>query len=477
MFSTKTHFISFSISLAWGTGVKKRAHALAETIKSADHIHIVTHIDADGISAGAIAVQTLQRLGKAYSIECIKQLDELVIKRLMNQEHELVWFTDLGSGISTSYPEIPKIITDHHTCPANADLPFHLNPHLFGFDGSHDISGAGVTYLVATAVDAKNADLSALAIVGACGDLQDRKEGKLIGLNRDILNEGIQHKVISPQLDISFFGRETRSLTKLLQYANDPLLPGLSRREDACESFLQNLGIRLKHRDDVRRWIDLSKDEKRVILSGLAQLLLTKGFGYQYASRLISECYHLCNEEVGTELHDAQEFATLLNSTARYGQPDVGINVCLGDRGKELVNAKNLLSGHRVNLVEGLQFAREEEIHKRSYVQFFHAKHGIRDTIVGIVTNMLLNTEDVDAHLPLIGFAYTEHGDVKASARATQQLVDNGLNLSDVMKNAASSLGGVGGGHSIAAGATIPKGKEEEFINRVEQAIKAQLSS
>ena len=99
----------------------------------------MTHIDADGITAGAIASETLRRLGKKYSIECIKQLDEVVINKLLTENHELVWFTDLGSGISTQYPEIKKIITDHHECPPDSDASFHFNPHLFGRDGSYEL--------------------------------------------------------------------------------------------------------------------------------------------------------------------------------------------------------------------------------------------------------------------------------------------------------------------------------------------------
>ena len=154
-----------------------------------------------------------------------------------------------------------------------------------------------------------------------------------------------------------------------------------------------------------------------------------KGFGYEFAKNIVGEVYILKKEKEGTELHDAKEFATLLNSTARYGQHEVGLKVCLGDRDKWLKKAQNLLKGHRHNLVEGLQFAKEEGIEKREFLQFFHAGTGIRDTIVGIVANMLLNSPETRKDLPLIGFAVNDKGDVKASARSTQKLVDNGLNL------------------------------------------------
>ncbi len=278
-----------------------------------------------GLLLGRIASETLRRLGKEYSIECIKQLDEVTIRKLLNENHELVWFTDLGSGISTQYPEIKKIITDHHECPPNSDTSFHFNPHLFGKDGSYELSGAGATYLVSKALSQKNKDLSCLAIVGAIGDLQDRRFCELRGMNTEIVKDGIETGVLQTIKDIRYFGKETRPLAKLLQYATDPLIPGVSGREDASVGFLQELQIELKDRDTWRTWVDLRKEEKRKIVSSIVQMMLSKGFGYQVVSRVLGETYLLCNEEEGTELHDAKEDATLLNSTARYGQYEVGL--------------------------------------------------------------------------------------------------------------------------------------------------------
>lgn len=453
----------------------KRADEIADIIKKSEEIHVVTHIDADGLTAGAIAVETLKRLGKKYSIEFVKQLDDNVLNTLKEKNHELVWFTDLGSSASVVFPEINKIITDHHVCPEDSDLCFHLNPHLFGLDGGFEISGAGATYLVSKAVDKKNMDLSGLAIVGACGDLQDRKNCRLSGVNRDILEDGVKSGVIGSKMDIRYFGRETRPVYKLLQYSSDPIIPGITGRESSCIKFLEKLDIRLKDGDSWRHWIDLSRSEKTIIISAIAKLLLTKGFGHKITKRIVGEVYILTKEKMGTELHDAKEFATLLNATARYDKPDVGLNVCLGDRDKWLKKARNLLRGHRHNLVEGLQVAREEGIVKRQYLQFFHAGTGIRDTIVGIVANMLLNSEDVSSDLPIIGFAYKDEDNVKVSARATQELVDRGLNLSNALRTVAKKFDGIGGGHNIAAGATIPKGKEEEFLDLLEKEIKNQL--
>ena len=414
-------------------------------------------------------------MNKEYTIDFIKQLDTTVLDHLQKEGHELIWFTDLGSSIVESTKSLPIVVTDHHSCSKETDLPFHLNPHLFGLDGSYQLSGAGATYLVATSIDKTLRYLAGIAIVGACGDLQDRKHRRLIGVNEQIIKDGEQAHVLTRQMDISYFGRETRPIHKMLQYANDPILPGITGREQAALQFLDDHHIIIKDDGKWRRWIHLSKQERKTILSALATLLLQKGFGHQTTVRLLSEIYLLTQEEEGSELHDTKEFATLLNSTARYGQYEVGLDVCLGDRSTALRKARSLLRGHRKNLVEGMQYAKEEGIIQRQYVQYFHAKMGIRDTIVGIVTNMLLNDEDIRTDLPLIGFADKNKSEVKASARAHQMLVDKGLDLSKVITSAARQVDGSGGGHNIAAGATIPKGKEETFLLHVEEEVKKQL--
>ena len=51
-------------------------------------------------------------------------------------------------------------------------------------------------------------------------------------------------------------------------------------------------------------------------------------------------------------------------------------------------------------------------------------------------------------------------------------MVDNGLNLATVLRAACEQVGGSGGGHDVAAGGIIPKGKEKEFIELVNRILK-----
>ncbi len=447
------------------------AKSIAETLKKHKKVKIVSHIDADGITAGSIASMCLKREGIEHSVDFVKQLDENVIDKLRNENTELVWFTDLGSGMIDKLEGLNAVITDHHKIQNMQKANNHLNPHLFGKNGAVDISGAGLTYLVAKNMNSKNIDLSALAIIGAAGDMQDSEYGKLIGTNREILQDGRNSGVLDYNINIRFFGRETKPVFKLLQYANDPVIPGLTGREENCIKFLQNLDINMKDEERWRKWIDLNKEEKRKIVSKIVFTLLSKGFGSKNAKRVLGEVYILTKEMLGTELHDAKEFATLLNSCGRYNKTEIGYNVCLGNRDEYLQRARTLLQGHRRTLVDALQFVNNLGITKREYIQYFHAKDNINEKIVGIVAGMLIPYAD---KLPLIAFANSEDG-VKVSARTDRMLIEKGLDLSVVMNQAAEKVGGIGGGHNVAAGATIPKNSEEEFLNEAERIVNEQI--
>ena len=475
-------------------GIFKRAKEIAMLISAAERIVVVSHIDADGITAASIAAKALERLGKEYRVDFVKQLDEQKIEELRDENPPLVWFTDLGSGMVHKMYGINAVVTDHHV-PSSLDVivpprarknlsiffeelsksrVLQLNPHLFNRDGATDISGAGVTYLVARELGKDNVDLSALAIVGAIGDMQDSENLRLIGTNRVILKEGKQHGFIDYFIDARFFGRETRPIFKMLQYSTDPVLPTITGDDKAAIKFLKSLGIPLK-RERWRRWIDLDMDEKRLILSELTRLILRSGYGSVIAKRLIGEVYILPKEEQGTPLHDAKEFATLLNACGRYGDALIGLRVCMGDRDSFYRRAMNMLNRHRRNLVDGLTFVKEIGIVKREYLQYFHAGSKINENIVGIVASMVLSEEGFN-ELPIIAFANSDDGKIKVSVRSPRTLVNKGLDFSIIMREASERVGGTGGGHNIAAGATIPRGKEDEFLDIVEKMIKNKLN-
>ncbi|MFB3763695.1 MAG: DHHA1 domain-containing protein [Methanotrichaceae archaeon] len=452
--------------------------ASAEILKR-DEIAVVSHVDADGLTSASIICKALERREIDYRPLFFRQLDDAALQQIANLGADLVIFTDLGSGMVKEICGIglSAIIADHHKPECTDCRPVaHINPHLVGVDGATQLCGSGVSFLLSSSLSEKNGgndDLSALAIVGAVGDLQDLASGQLIGLNREILGIGERHGVISAKRDIKLFGRQTRPVYKMLEYSQDPYIPGLSGDEDACIAFLQEIGIRLGG-EKWRRWIDLNQDEKARIVSFLLRRGLRSGISNIKLERLVGETYTLLREAEGTELRDANEYSTLLNATARYGHADVGLAVCMGDRDEAFTIARALLSQHRQNLVNGLKLVSEIGITAMKNVQYFDAGDEILDTIIGIVAGMSFQV--ADRSKPILAFARTPEGGLKVSARGTQDLVRSGLDLAEAMSSVAKIVGGIGGGHNVAAGATIPIEAREEFLELVDAAICRQIS-
>jgi RecJ-like exonuclease len=471
-----------------------RARACAERLLAAESVVLASHIDADGLTSAAVAATALDRAGIPFEVVFENQLDAHGIATIAARDADTVLFTDFGSGqlddIARQAPgAFTPVVVDHHQ-PADATTEYHLNPLLEGIDGASELSGAGTTYLLARAVAAAgagdgpvsspgsaaadrghppdgNRDLAALAVVGAVGDMQ-ASGGELSGANRAIVEEGIDAGVLARGTDLALYGRQTRPLHKLLEYASDVRIPGISNSESGSVAFLDDLALDLKRDGEWRRWVDLTDEERRTVVNALLRHAIRRGVPSERIESLVGTTYELLAEPEGTELRDASEFSTLLNATARYERADVGLAVCLGDRDGALERARRLLGNHRRNLSEGIEWVERTGVERAEHLQWFDAGTRIRETIVGIVAGMAMGADGVDDDRPIVAFAEKSEEETKVSARGTHALVRRGLDLSTVMGRAAAEVGGKGGGHDVAAGATIPAGAERAFLERAD---------
>jgi len=455
------------------TQFEDKAKQLADIILNESHVHIISHVDADGLTSAAIICTALERAGINYSVDFIRQLTGNVITQIADLNPGLVVFTDLGSGMCNQITNsgIRAIISDHHRIEGNH--PNMLNPHMFGIDGSTELSGSGTTFLIARAMG-NNDDLSGLAVVGAIGDMQQFKNNKLIGVNKYIVDIGVSCGSVICETDIMLFGKQTRPIFKMLQYSSDPFLPGLTGNEVACVNFIKEAGVH-QHGEKWLRWIDISSEEKQKIIMALFLYASQSDIPKYKIYRLMGEVYTLAKEQEGKETRDAAEYSTLLNATARYDHADIGLAVCMGDRKVMYDRATVLLANHRKNLVDGMNLVKFQGMTKLKNLQYFDAGSKIKDTIVGIIAGMSYSLVD-DKTLPIIAFADTKDG-VKVSSRGNYDLVRNGLNLAVAMNTVSTSLGGSGGGHDIAAGAFIPVENKREFILMLDKIIGEQLKN
>lgn len=438
-------------------------------IKKSEDVRLVTHIDADGLSAGAIMSSVLDHLDIGYEVQFVRQLEPHVIEEI--EPGELTIFTDLGSGhldlLKPRFRRRQTLIIDHHLPVKGWKGLCHLNAHLMGWDGGQEISGAGMVYLVARELGLRN--LSKNAIVGAVGDMQTFW-GRLAGKNIEILHDAVAGKMVSVRNDLLLYGRETRPLFKSLQYFTDPYVPGVSNSEAGSTTLLKALSIRLKQNGKWRTLNDLGQNEKERICTELVKRALNHappGLKRYVASLIVGEVYELLGEARGSPLRDADEFSTALNACGRNDKPEIGFAIAKGDREDAYKDMTSLIRLHRRNLARGIGFVEETGIKHRKGLQYFDARGEVKDTLVGTIAGMLLGSELTDPYKPLIGLADAPTGDVKVSARCSRLLVLNGINMATIIKEVAASVGGVGGGHAVACGAYVPPAKLDVFLGRL----------
>ncbi len=534
---------------------RDRAAGLAARIGKARSVAIFSHIDADGVSSAAIAYRAVERAGASPKVHFLRSLGDREIDLINNCGEDLAWVCDLGAGSYRSLDRSHCIITDHHHIFGSGQsfldlfgsMDNMLNPEEFGFEGSTQLSGAGCTYFVAREIDPANVDLAYLAIVGAVGDLQDKKAGRLAGpLHSSIIGDAAGTGVLQVvENDLPFFGWATRTAAAMIAFSNDLKAIG-------CECTFSDVNLMFKaHGVNTYRgrrvasikdenlskyysWSELEEGTRSILKIALRNSLQRMGKDPAVLDALLGDVYLFPSFPVGSASREAKEFATMLNASGRYlhvrseagtggeraapegeertegFQGELIIKACL-DPVSFSSDAMSRIGNHRENLKKGL-----DEIHSivaMEHIQYIKGRIDspenknrsrytltAEDTILGIIVGMALDQKPngdgprfaVREDLPLIAMAEmsddaysteetgTEKAPsgerVKVSGRMKRDLADRGVHLGEAMKQAAMQVKGVGGGHNVAAGATIPKKKIKTFLEALDKEIGEQLA-
>ncbi len=436
---------------------------------------IVHHFDADGIPAGAIVFSAMYRNGMAPAMVCWKKTTLESMLALKARKEKQVIICDLAySALAAEHlKEKEVIILDHHEVdptplPENITL---VNGHSFGIDGGIEVSGGGTAYLAFR----NYVDLSQLALVSAVGDTQD-KDG-LQGINKIILNDAVDAGIVSVKKDLKMFGKGSRSLISFLSYCTDPYLPGLTGNDKNCALFLRDYDIPFKVAEKYVSYYDLNEDNRKKFASALIEYCTEKNLPEEVTTKMIGDVIIFNNEEKGP-FYEAHEYATLMNACGRNNQPQTGVKASLGNKEARQM-AIIIYEEHRRNLRSGITLARKK-ISDIGEFYLLDARGQIKDSIIGTVAGALAGSIEIVHNKPVIALSIDEDDVqmVKVSGRGTNQLVAKGLDLNLLMRSATAGLGkSFGGGHKVAAGASVEKLHLPEFLKRCAEVIKEQKAT
>lgn len=456
---------------------KAEAKKTAELFKQVDKneaIRIICHIDADGISACALLIKTLNLNNRKYSISTIQQLKDDVLVSLSKEPYKTIIFADIGSGllkeIGERLPDKRIFILDHHEydCKEIPDNITLLSPHMFGIDGGKEISGSGVVYFFCKNLNEKVEDFAHIAIVGALGDIQEK--GGFLKLNDEILKTAVNKGNIEVKTGLRLFGAQTRDIHKVLEYSTDPYIPGVSGSESGTIQFLNQIGINPKNEKGWKKIVHLDEEEMKKLVTGI----IMKRFGESKPDDVLGNVYLLPNEKEESPLRDGREFATLLNACGRMGKASLGIGACLGDK-KTQERAVRSLVDYKHEIVNGMNWYRDnkdskDNIKGNGYV-ILNAKDMVMPTIIGTIASIISKSNELKEGTFVMSMAQLVDGTTKVSLRIAGYRKQD-VDLSRLMQKITERIDdAVAGGHMQAAGALIPTDKEAEFIETAKDIL------
>lgn len=435
-------------------------------------VRIISHLDADGISACSILIKAMNRDNRKYSVSIIQQLNIETLKELASENYKSFVFTDLGSGQIEFVREILKdrkvFILDHHKPGVDIAIEenlIHANPHLFDIDGTKEISGAGVVYFFARSLDEKNEDMAHIAVIGAIGDLQE--ENGFSKLNREILETAERLGKIKIKTGLRFFGAQTKPLYKLLEYSTDPYIPGVTGSETKAIHFLQQIGIDPKQENDWKKLNHLSEAEMKKLVTGIVMKRLNE----KKPEDVLGNIYILCEEQEESPLRDAREFSTLLNACGRLNKASLGVGACLGDKKAKIKAIKNL-EEYKRQIIGAINWFDKNKntqyVIKENGSLIINARDNILGTIAGTLASILAKSGEFEDGTMILSLAHLDKN-IKASLRVCGN--SKAADLREIIKLIVEKTGGEAGGHYRAAGAIIPIEKEEEFINAAREIL------
>lgn len=431
--------------------LEKKLERATSILKRHDKFRLITHYDADGISASAVISKTVMKYHKGFHTVFMDSFPEKIPSGYP------IIFTDIGNSYLDRISELEEdvIVLDHHevrnhdsSIPEVENKVF-INPHDHGIDGAQEVSGGTLALLSAVSYDSANLEEAVFGLAGAAADKQ--AIGGFTGLNLEILKKSVDKGYLEKETRLFIDGENVQDA---LMKACDPYFPGISGEKKRIRNILQDLEI-----DPDARLGSINAEKKRKLNSLLVLSLLKKDIPADVIESIYGTHYVSSQDDLEVDI-----LYKILNSCARNGQPGLGLSFCLGDE-KAFEESKGIRNRHRKEMINKLKNLEEKVERKKNIQYFYEEKKTMKGELAGLGMLYLLKQD-----MPVLGITELDD-DVDISARANKRLVEQGLDMGEICERLAGRFGGNGGGHDIAAGATIERQNIERFLKRMDDEV------
>ncbi|MBW3583389.1 MAG: DHH family phosphoesterase [Euryarchaeota archaeon] len=448
--------------------LQPRAEAAAdllERLPPTSRVVVLADADTDGIAGASVIARALHRTGRRFTVRLSRRRDAAFFDELFARPPALLITCDLGAAEIERFQSarVPTIVLDHHEPQKDGTGTslVHINPHLEGEDGSKGASGAAVAWVFARTWLERHGlpadDLVPAALVGAEGD---RYHG---GGEERGLHTRLKHHAGAERDDGPVGWQEPPilregPLAEALAMGIDPYLVRFSGDPGAVRAALEEQGV--PHDRPVAA---LSHPERRRLGTFLTFELLSQGADPSHIPRLLTPAPVLPD---GTPVG---RLAETVDAACRQGHATEALSALLGGP-PEMERIHLYLGRYEEAIRAGLAGAPElSALPTTGPALVLRLDEGPYSGPVADRVNAWLDVgpRPVVCHGPT-------GARTKVSLRARTTPDGPHWRLDIAADGAARAVGGIGGGHKLAAGANVPSDQTEAFLERLGKALTEQ---
>lgn len=378
-----------------------KSQILLKEIEQQNDIFILTNSTVDGIISGSIILKSIFNNKGNAALRCSNEEIEGTLDAIIKEKHDFYVFTDFGSQVidiivkALDEGNYLFINIDEITKSNNNTHDNIINPWLHNINGKEEISSAGLSYLLTKNFDRNSNDMLYLPIISAISKDQDVGENRaLISLNSEILQTSLKLNIIEQKKRLTISDIETMEITNVLENNITHYIKEITWNKESSLKVIEDSQISTTSTTgDSKAFDELDESESIRLLKSIERFLqehskinenkIVKGllFGYSYI---------LTNEESEGFLKNTRSFAKVLDCCLNAQRTGLALSLCLGDRGKILKDASDLVLEYN-------------ELIRKLSSQLFREKWRFHDNKETIFINGegVLDTENVS---PFISF-------------------------------------------------------------------------
>ncbi len=331
-----------------------KSQLLLKEVEQQNDIFIFSNSTVDGIISGSIILKSIFNNKGNAALRCLNEKIEGTLDTIIKEKHDFYVFTDFHSQVIDIIDRALKegnylfINIDEITKSNNNTYNNIINPWLYNINGKEEISTSGLSYLLTKNFDRNSNDMLFLPIISAISKDQDVGENRaLISLNNEILQTSLKLNIIEQKKGLTISDIETMEITNVLENNITHYIKEITWNKESSLKVIKDSqlsttstsgGAKAFNEMDESESIKLLKSIERFLQehSKLNDNKIVKEllFGYTYI---------LINEESEDFLKNIRSFAKVLDCCLNAQRTGLALSLCLGDRGKILKDAQDLV--------------------------------------------------------------------------------------------------------------------------------------